>query len=79
MSRQAIQKAVFEELRQSGRPMSVRELLERIRRERPEFKQVADFDLRSAVLAMTAIGAIESTPTNQVAVRAAEPAAAARG
>ena len=76
MSRQAIQKAVFDELRQSGRPMSVRELVERIRRQRPGFKQVADFDFRSAVLAMTAIGAIESTPTSQIAVRADQPAAA---
>jgi hypothetical protein len=78
MSRQAIQKAVVEELRQYGRPMSVRELVERIRRDRPELKQVADFDVRSAVLAMTAIGAIESTATNQVAVPA-DQAAPARG
>lgn len=79
MSRQAIQQAVFDELRQSARPLSVRELVERIRRGRPEFKHVADFDFRSAVLAMTAIGAIESTPTNQVAVRATDQSVAARG
>ena len=68
-SKQAIQKAVVEQLRQSQRPMSVRELVERIRRDRPEFKQVADFDFRSAVLAMRTSGVIESTSTNQVAVR----------
>jgi hypothetical protein len=79
MSRQAIQQAVFDELRQSARPLSVRELVERIRRERPEFKQVPDFEFRSAVLAMTAVGAIESTTTNQLAVRAAEHPVAARG
>jgi hypothetical protein len=73
MSKQAIQKAVVEQLRQSQRPMSVRELVERIRRDRPEFKQVADFDFRSAVLAMRTSGAIESTSTNQVAVRTDQP------
>jgi hypothetical protein len=69
MSKQAIQKAIIEQLRQSQRPMSVRELVERIRRDRPEFRQVADFDFRAAVLAMRTSGAIESTSTNQVAVR----------
>ena len=73
MSKQAIQKAVVEQLRQSQRPMSVRELVERIRRDRLEFKQVADFDFRSAVLAMRTSGAIESTSTNQVAVRTDQP------
>jgi hypothetical protein len=73
MSKQAIQKAVVEQLRQSQRPMSVRELVERIRRDRPEFRQVADFDFRSAVLAMRTSGAIESTSTNQVAVRTDQP------
>ena len=73
MSKQAIQKAVVEQLRQSQRPMSVRELVQRIRQDRPEFKQVADFDFRSAVLAMRTSGAIESTSTNQVAVRTDRP------
>jgi hypothetical protein len=78
MSKQAIQKAVVEQLRQSQRPMTVRELVGRIRQQRPEFKKVADFDFRSAVLAMTTSGAIESTSTNQVAVRA-DQAVPARG
>ena len=76
MSKQAIQKAVVEQLRQSQRPMSVRELVDSIRQARPEFKQVADFDFRSAVLAMRTSGALESTATNQVTVRADRPVAA---
>lgn len=63
-----IQQAVFEELHQSQRPMSVRDLIEQIRREHPEFKQVADFDFRSALLAMKISGMIESTSTNQIYV-----------
>jgi hypothetical protein len=63
-------------LGQHGQPMSLRQLLERIRQRGPEFKQVADFDVRSAVLAMTAIGTIESSPTNKIAVRVESPVAA---
>ena len=77
MSKQAIQEAVVNELRQSGHPLSVRELVGRIR-QRAEFSQVPDFDFRSAVLAMAAVGEIESTSTNQVAVPT-DAAIAARG
>ena len=76
MSKQAIQRAVVEELRRSARPLTVRELVERIRRS-AEFNQVPEFDLRSAVLAMTAVGEIESTSTNQIAVRSSAAAAEA--
>lgn len=66
MSRQAIQKAVYDALRQSGRSMTVRELVDLVRHQHPELQQVADFDIRAAILAMTAVGAIESTSTGQV-------------
>lgn len=69
MSRQTIQRAVVDELQQYGQPISVGKLVQRIRDGHPEFKQVADFDFRSAVLAMTAVGIVESTATNEVAIR----------
>lgn len=69
MNSKSIQKAILAELREYGQPISIRELIARLRKGRPEFTTVADFDLRSAILAMTAVGAIESTPTNQVTVR----------
>lgn len=69
MSSRSVQKAVLAELRQYGQPISIRELVARVRQGRPEFRAVADFDFRSAILAMRAIGAIESTPTNQVTAR----------
>jgi len=78
MSRQDIQKAVLNELRRSAHPISVRELVEQVRKRLPEFKQVSDFEFRSAVVAMTAGGILESTPTNEVAASAA-PTLSARG
>lgn len=69
MSNKSIQKAVLAELHRDGQPLSVRELIARVRQGRPEFTTVADFDVRSAILAMTAVGAIECTPTNQITVR----------
>lgn len=78
MSNRSIQKAVLAELRQYGQPISIRELMALVRQGRPEFKSVADFDFRSAILAMRAIGAIESTPTNQITARS-HPGLAGRG
>ena len=78
MSSKSVQQAVLAELRQYGQPISIRELVARVRQGRPEFRAVADFDFRSAILAMRAIGAIESTPTNQVTARS-HPGLAGRG
>ena len=78
MSSKTVQKAVLAELRQHEQPISVRELVARIREAHPEFRTVADFDFRSAILAMTAVGAIESTSTSQLALRAGS-AVPARG
>lgn len=77
MSRQAIQNAVFTVVRSSGQPLRVRTLMERIR-EKPEFRDVPDFDLRSAILALTANGTLQSTSTNELEIRHA-PAVAPRG
>lgn len=76
MSRQAIQKAVITVLQQSGEAIKVRDLMSKIRNEKPEFRDVPDFDFRSAVLALAANGTIHSTSTNAVEVR---PPVAARG
>ena len=75
MSRQLIQKAVLTALQRAHQPVSVRELMERLRTADPAFNNVADFDIRSAVLAMAANGTIQSTSTNQVEVRPAAVAA----
>lgn len=72
MSGKTIQKAVLMELKQHGQPISVRELVARFRRDHPEFRDVADFDFRSAILAMSAVGTIESTPSNQIVVAKSE-------
>lgn len=72
MSGKSIQKAVLMELKQHGKPISVRELVALVRRDRPEFRAVADFDFRSAILAMSAVGAIESKPNNHIVVAQAE-------
>ncbi len=70
MSRQLIQKAVFTTLQRVHHPISVRELIEHLRTDDAAFNSVPDFDIRSAVLALTANGTIQSTSTNQVEVRA---------
>ena len=71
MGRQIIQKAVVTALMSSQEPMSVRELIAQVRKANPAFGNVPDFDIRSAVLAMTANGTIQSTSTNQLEVRVA--------
>lgn len=76
MSSKSVQQAVLAELRRHGGPLSVRDLLVRVRQAKPEFRAVPDFDFRSAILAMTAIGAIESDATNQLKARAPLPLAA---
>lgn len=78
MSRQVIQKAVFTALQRVHHPISVRELMEQLRTDDPAFRDVPDFDIRSAVLALTANGTVQSTSTNQVEVRPVA-AAVARG
>lgn len=67
MSKQEIQQAIAEQLERSEGPMTVGELLQNIRQQRPEFRKVADFDFRSAVLAMRISGAVRSISTNQIA------------
>lgn len=69
MSKQAIQQAVAAVLTRLRHPISVRALMEEIRTEKPEFRDVPDFDFRSAVLALTANGTIQSTSTNEVEIR----------
>ena len=69
MSRQDVQKAVIAELRSSEQPLRVGDLIEAIRKQKPEFADVRDFDFRTAVLALTANGQIHSTSTNRVEVR----------
>jgi hypothetical protein len=61
MSRQLIQKAVLTALQRAHHPVSVRELMEHLRATDPAFNDVPDFDIRSAVLAMTANGTIQPT------------------
>ena len=77
MSRQDVQKAVIAELRSSEQPLRIGDLIEAIRKQKPEFADVRDFDFRTAVLALTANGQIHSTSTNRVEVRA--EAVGARG
>jgi hypothetical protein len=69
MSRQDVQKAVIAQLRSSEHPLRVGDLIEAIRREKPEFANVRDYDFRTAVLALTANGQIHSTSTNRVEAR----------
>jgi len=64
-----LQQAVLAELRRNGRPMSIRELFSVVRSSDPELESVPDFDLRSAILAMHAIGAIESDAANHISLR----------
>jgi hypothetical protein len=78
MSTQTIQKTVLTVLQLAHHPISVRELIAQVRAQNPDFISVSDFDLRSAVLAMTANGTIQSTSTNQVVV-SPNPAQAERG
>lgn len=70
MSRKKVQEAVLAELRRSPTPVGVRDLVERIRRGQPALGAVSDFDVRAAVLAMMAIGAIDSTLSNRLSARA---------
>lgn len=67
MSKQEIQRAIVDQLERSQGPMTVGKLLQSIRQQHPEFRTVADFDFRSAVLAMRMSGAVRSISTNQIA------------
>jgi len=69
MSRQDVQKAVIALLRSAKQPLRVGDLIAAIRNEKPAFAHVRDFEIRTAVLALTANGQIHSTSTNRVEAR----------
>ena len=71
MSSENVQKIVLAELRDSGVPMTVSQIIEQVRRTHSEFNNVPDFDIRAAILAMLSIGAVESTRMNQISARVA--------
>ncbi len=76
MSRHQVQRLVVDELRKANAPVTVSALISQIRREHPAAHQVTDFDIRSAVVALTAFGTLDMTASSEVAVSRTEPALA---
>ena len=76
MSRHQVQRLVVDELRKSNVPLTVSALISQIRREHQTVQQVTDFDIRSAIVALTAFGTLDMTASSEVAVSKTEPAPA---
>ena len=73
MSRQQVQRLVVHELGKSNNPMSVSDLVGLIRRGHATSQEVSDFEIRSAVVALTAFGKLDMTSGSKIAVaRAAD-------
>jgi len=68
MSRHQVQRLVVDELRRSNRPLTVSALISQMRREHTMAVQVTDFEIRTAVIALTAFGTLEMAASGEVAV-----------
>lgn len=68
MGNDKIRPAVEQYLRQQGTPATIGEMAAQIRDANVDLRNVSDFDVRSTVLRMMAVGQLESKETNQIAL-----------